>query len=47
MSDATNRPLSRRTFNKGLLAAATAPAVAAAVKPFSVARAQEPAAVTF
>lgn len=47
MSDATNRPLSRRTFNKGLLATATAPAVAAAVKPFSVARAQEPATVTF
>jgi len=42
-----NGALSRRTFNKGLLGAAAVPALAAAVKPFGVARAQEPATVTF
>jgi multiple sugar transport system substrate-binding protein len=47
MSVPTKRALSRRAFNKGLIAAAAAPAVATAVKPFYVARAQEAATVTF
>jgi multiple sugar transport system substrate-binding protein len=47
MSEATNRTVSRRTFNRGLLAAAAAPALAAATAPFSAARAQSATTVTF
>ncbi len=46
MNSSHYRAISRRRFNQGLLAAATAPAIAWAATP-SVARAQEPATVTF
>ena len=47
MSNAAPRTLSRRTLNKALLAGVGAPAVANAVKPFNIVRAQEQATVTF
>jgi ABC-type glycerol-3-phosphate transport system substrate-binding protein len=46
MSEATNRTMSRRTFNRGVLAAAAAPALAAAA-PLSSVRAQGATTVTF